>query len=43
MPFYLILTGHDCVEGDLSKSYGKRLFNWGTDSGKDARDAYGGD
>ena len=33
MPLNLILTGDDCVEGDLSKSYGRHLFNWGTDSG----------
>ena len=33
MDLYLILTGHDCVEGDLSASYGKHLFNWGNDSG----------
>jgi len=31
MPLYLILTGNDCVESDLSKFCGKGLFNWGND------------
>ena len=41
MPLYLILTGYDCVEGDLRKSYGRHLFNWGIDFEKDDRGACG--
>ena len=41
MPFYLILTGNDCVEVDLSKSYYKDLFNWGICSGRDVRASCG--
>jgi len=40
MPFYLILTGRDCVEVGFSKSYGRHLFNWGIGSEKDDRIAY---
>jgi len=36
MPLNLIVTGDDCGEGDLSKSYGRHLFNWGIDFEKDA-------
>ncbi|GAH94275.1 unnamed protein product [marine sediment metagenome] len=43
MRLYLILTDHDCVQSNLSRFYGKHLFNWGTDFEKGARDAYGGD
>jgi len=34
MPLDLIVTGDDCVGGDLSKSYGNHVFNWGSDSEK---------
>jgi len=40
MPLNLIVTGDDCGEGDLSKSYGSHLFNWGIGSEKDDRIAY---
>ena len=39
MPLNLIVPGDDCVEGDLSKPYGRHLFNWGSDSEKAARGA----
>ena len=42
MPLSLIVTGDDCVEGDLSKPYGRHLFNWGSDSGKDGHACGGG-
>ena len=38
----LIVTGDDCGEGDLSRSYGRHLFNWGSDSGKDGHARGGG-
>jgi len=41
MHLYLILTGHDCRRSDLSKSYQKYLFNWGSDFEKDDRGACG--
>jgi len=34
MRLHLILTDHGCVESDLSKFYGKHLFNWGIGSEK---------